>query len=56
METEQDQDTEIIKIMADRLQRFIPDRDNAEGMAEALRKDLENAGYCIVSDSEIDGG
>lgn len=40
-------DTEVTRIFANRLQRFIPDRENAEGMADALQEDLEQTGRWI---------
>jgi hypothetical protein len=41
---------EVVRIMADRLQRFIPDRENAEGMADALVEDLRAEKFGIVED------
>ena len=38
---------DVTRLMANRLQRFIPDRNNAEGMAEALQEDLNDNGYWI---------
>lgn len=41
---------EVVRIMADRLQRFISDRENAEGMADALVEDLRDHKFGIVED------
>lgn len=41
-------DAAVTKIMADRLQRFIPDRANAEGMANALQEDLQELNWRII--------
>jgi hypothetical protein len=40
-------DPNITAIMADRLQRFIPVRQTAEDVADAMQEDLEHYGYWI---------